>query len=275
MKELAGRTAVVTGGGSGIGRATCLALAAQGCRVAVVDRDAGPAAGTVDEIASSGGRASAHVADVSDRERMRALPAEVVDEHGAVHVLVNNAGVTAAGRFEDDDEADLDWIVSINVWGVVHGCRFFLPEIRRAGEGHVVNLSSMVGLLGLPSNAGYSLTKGAVRSFTEALRGELRGSGIGVTVVHPGAVATGLMDRARGRQADRLAQWNANPWTSRLLTSPDAVASRIVRAIEHDRARLVVGPDARALDLWARLVPSRSGLVGRLTNRIEERSAGR
>jgi NAD(P)-dependent dehydrogenase (short-subunit alcohol dehydrogenase family) len=267
VKRLDGRTAVVTGAGSGIGRATCLALAERGCSLAVVDVRPEAAEATASQVRAIGQRASVHVADVRDAERVAALPDEVVEAHGACHILVNNAGVTSAGSFEHDALDDLRWIVDINVWGVVHGCRAFLPALRRADEAHIVNLSSMVGLLGLPHNAAYSLTKGAVRSFSEALRAELVSTAIGVTVVFPGAIRTDITNTARGSHADLLASMGRSRLAPLAMRPPAAVAKRIVRAIERDRPRVTVGPDARAVDLLTRVYPGRSGLVGRVTSR--------
>ena len=267
MKRLHGRTAVVTGAGSGIGRATCAALAARGCSIAVVDIDQHNAEQSAAEIRKSGQRVSVHVADVRDAPRMGELREEVVDAHGACHILVNNAGVTSAGAFEDETVDDLRWIVDINVWGVVHGCQAFLPALRAADEAHIVNLSSMVGLLGLPYNASYSLTKGAVRSFTEALRAELITTSIGVTAVFPGAIRTNITNAARGSDAELLAAMGRSRFAPIAMKPPAAVASRIVRAIDHDRARVVIGPDARLVDLLTRAIPGRAGLIGRATAR--------
>jgi len=215
-----------------------------------------------------GVRSTVHVADVRDPARLEAVAEEVTDQHGGCHILVNNAGVTAAGAFEDDSLDDLHWIVDINVWGVVHGCRAFLPVLRQAEEAHIVNLSSMVGLLGLPHNVAYSLTKGAVRSFSEGLRSELITSDIGVTVVFPGAIRTDITNTARGAQASRLASMGRSRLAPIAMRPPAVVAKRIVNAIDRNRARVTVGPDARAVDLLTRLYPGRSGLIGRATTRI-------
>lgn len=268
MDTVRDRVAVVTGAGSGIGRATSVALAREGADLALVDVRREGIEGTAREIRRAGREASLHVADVADRDRVAELPAEVLDAHGACHVLVNNAGVTSAGRFDAEAPDDLDWIVGINLWGVVHGCRAFLPTLREADQAHIVNLSSMVGLLGLPQNAAYSLTKGAVRAFTEALRSELVTTPIGVTTVFPGAVHTNIMHTARGAEAARLSSMGSSRLAPRLLLSPDTVARHIVRAIKGNKARAVVGLDAKAVDVVARIAPGRSGLVGHLVERL-------
>lgn len=268
MQRLDGRVAVITGGGGGIGRATSLALARRGCHVAVVDRDEGAAAQTAGEVERLGRRASVHVVDVTRREELDALPAAVLDHHEGCHILINNAGVTSAGPFEEERTEDLEWIVDINLWGVVRGCRAFLPTLRQADEAHIVNLSSMVGLLGLPHNVSYSLTKAAVRGFSEGLRAELITTDVGVTVVFPGAINTGITGSARGSEAERLASMGRSRLAPLLLRPPSRVADAIVRGITKDRARVVVGPDAHLVSALSRVVPGRSGLVGRATNRI-------
>lgn len=265
MRRLEGRVAVITGAGSGIGREIALELARRGCDIAAVDiRDDG-LRGTADLVRALGRDVSTHLADVSDAERMASLPAEVVAEHGACHILVNNAGVTSAGAFERETLDDIRWIVGINVWGVVHGCHAFLEVLRQQDEAHIVNLSSMVGLLGLPHNAVYALTKGAVRSFSEALRAELVPSNVGLTTVYPGAHRTGITEGARGSQRERLARMGRSRFAGIGMRSPASLARRIADAVEKNRARVVAGPDARAMDVWSRLAPGRVGTLGRIT----------
>ncbi len=254
MKTLEGRVAVVTGAASGIGRATSQALAEAGCRVALVDRDEAGLAVVAKELGSSGRRVSAHGADVADRARMGALAEEVVAEHGGVNVVVNNAGVTVALSFEDHTLEDLDWIVGINFWGVVHGCRFFLPHLRAADEGHIVNVSSMAAFTGMPTQSSYCATKSAVQGLTESLRTELSGTSIGVTCVHPGTIRTNVLRSSRHSGSARVERLVRG--MDRWGRPPELVARRILRAIQRNRPRVVIGAEARLTDWLARLAPS-------------------
>lgn len=268
MHTLENRVAVVTGAGSGIGRATAERLAYKGCDLALVDIRAESLEQTAASVTAHGRKASIHVADVSDYDRMMELPDEVLAEHGAVHILMNNAGVMCAGRFEDESLDDIRWMVGINIWGVMYGCKAFLPVLRQAEEAHVVNTASMVGLLGMPYNSTYSLTKGAVRAFSEGLRGELAGTSIGVTAVMPGGFKTNVMAGSRGAEGERLAQLAAHPMANVFLRSPDTAARRIVLAIEKNKPRTVLGVDGHMVDTIARVAPGRSGVVGRFLHKL-------
>lgn len=257
MKRLEGRVAVVTGGGSGIGRATSERLAAAGCDVAVVDIDPVGAEETAGRVRQSGRHASVHVADVASKERMSALPGEVIAAHGRVDVLVNNAGVTVAQLFRDHSLEEFEWVVGVNLWGVVHGCKFFLPHLLKRDEAHIVNISSMAGLLGLPMQSSYCATKFAVRGFSESLAAELRGSSVGVTAVFPGAIRTKVLissPHAEGSTVEQLAgllERHARP--------PEAVANRIVSAIRKKQPRVIVGAEAHLTGWLSRTSPGAAG----------------
>lgn len=252
------QTAVLTGAASGIGKALAHKLAARGCHLALVDRDAAGLAATAEEVSSSGLRVSQHVLDLTDGEGIRALPAAVLQAHPGVTLLINNAGVAVGGTFEQVSEADFDWLMSVNFGAVVKMTRAFLPSLRSGGQpARIVNVSSLFGLVSPPGQAAYSASKFAVRGFSNALRHELRGSNVGVTVVHPGGVATAIAASARvpeGMDPAELAKRKRE--MERLLRMPpDRAAEIIVRGIERGRARVLVGGDARISSLLERLMP--------------------
>jgi NAD(P)-dependent dehydrogenase (short-subunit alcohol dehydrogenase family) len=253
VNRLEGRVAVVTGAAGGIGLATCRALADAGCALAMVDLTVGTLNRARESLGNVSGRVSLHAADVSDRERMSALPTEVAEEHGAVHIVVNNAGITVGASFADHTLEDWDRIWGVNFWGVVHGCRLFLPYLLAAEEGHIVNLSSMAGFIGLPHQSSYSASKFAVRGLSEALAAELSGTNVGVTSIHPGAVRTRFMDSARGSDVERVRKLAAG--SMRFGRPPEAVARAIVKSIRGRKLRARVGIDSVATDVAKRLLP--------------------
>jgi NAD(P)-dependent dehydrogenase (short-subunit alcohol dehydrogenase family) len=253
MRDFRDRVAVVTGAASGIGRALAQALGRRGARLALVDVNEAGLEEVARELRERGGRVSLHVADVSDRARMAELPGEVAAEHGGVSLLVNNAGVSVAGTLEEQSFDDLDWILGINLWGVIHGCKFFLPLLRREREAHIVNLSSMLGLVGFPGQSSYCASKFAVRGLSEALWVELRDAGIGVTCVHPGGVATQIARDARGiAPADRARM--VERFAARGLP-PERAAERILRGVERRRMRVVICPEAHVTAWLKRIAP--------------------
>ncbi|MDC0709734.1 SDR family NAD(P)-dependent oxidoreductase [Stigmatella sp. ncwal1] len=266
MKTLVNRTAVVTGAASGIGKALAHHLAGEGCHLALVDIDGDGLARVRSELASTGRTVSTHMANVADRTRMFALPEEVLAAHRQVHVLINNAGVSVAGRFEDVSLEDMDWIFGVNFWGMVHGCKAFLPHLRRESEAHIVTLCSSFGLLGFAGKTGYSATKFAVRGFSEALRAELLGSPIGLTTVYPGPVDTNIVRTGRAvHAAQREAE--ARFVAGRSIPA-EQVARRIVRGIRRNSARVLVGLDYHLIDWMTRLSPD---LAQELTARQSQR----
>ena len=262
MKRLEGRVGIVTGAASGIGRATAHGLAARGCDLALADIDASNLEAVASELEAPERFVSTHVVDTADREAMRNFAQEVDRAHGHAHILVNNAGVASGDSLEDLSWEDLEWIVGINFWGVVHGIKFFLPLIRREEEGHVVNISSMFGFVGLPFQGPYCATKAAVRSLSETLYVELADSPIGVTSVHPGFIRTNIVRSAR--MGDDSRRKESVDLFDRHGTDPTVVARRIVDAIDRNRSRVVVTPEAHLVDWLKRLAP-------RLTQRLVRR----
>lgn len=244
---------MITGAASGIGRATAEQLAGQGCSIALVDVDPEPLEKAAAAVEARGVRATRHLVDVADAGRMQALVPEVVAAHGSVQILVNNAGVSVLKSFEDHSLEDLQWLMGVNFWGVVHGCKFFLPELRRSDEAHIVNVSSMFGLLGISGQSSYCASKFAIRGFSESLWAELRDSCVGVTSVHPGGISTGNARTLRvGDERDRA---RLQERFDRHGHPPEDVARAILLGIERNRLRVIVGREAYLADWLKRLFP--------------------
>ncbi len=265
---LKSRVAVLTGAGSGLGRAMALALARRGCNLALADVNEAGLMQTAEAAEAMGVRVSRHRLDVADRQAVAALPTAVLAAHGQVDLLINNAGVALGGSFEELSEVDFDWLMEINFHGLVRMTRAFLPVLRKApGESRIVNVSSLFGLVAPAGQSAYSASKFAVRGFSNALRHELLGSSVGVTVAHPGGVATAIASSARiaqGLSAD--AQQERRDRANKLLRmSPDRAAEIIVQALEKRRARVLVGADAKTVSLLERVAPVHYWwLLGRL-----------
>lgn len=255
--SLGGRTAVITGAGGGIGRAIAVALASRGCNLALADIDNDGMTGTADLVQPHGVRVSCHQLDVADRDAVAGLPAQVVAEHAGVDVLVNNAGVAVGGTFEQVSAEDFEWLFEINFWGVVRMTRAFLPVLRQSGDARLVNLSSVFGLVAPPEQVAYAASKFAVRGFSEALRHELEGSDIGVTVVHPAGVATSIAENARvpAGVSEEEIERRRKLFRKLLTLSPEIAGETIVRGIERRKSRVLVGSDAKFISLVARVLP--------------------
>ena len=261
MLKLAGRTAVVTGAAGGIGRGIALALARRGCHVALADIDEAALARTTAEIAGQESARSLRVShyrlDMANRAAVAALPAQVMAAHGAVDILVNNAGVALGGTFLEIAESDFDWLLGINFWGVVQMTRAFLPLLSNSEEARIVNVSSLFGLIAPPGQTAYAASKFAVRGFSESLRHELADTRIGVTVVHPGGIATSIAKNARmpASLSDDEAAKRRTFFDSFLTMPPETAGEIIVRGVERRKARILVGSDAKYAELVERLMP--------------------
>lgn len=272
MKSLDNKVVVITGAGSGIGRALALNVAAKGGLLAISDRNEAGLAETVDLAKQAGAKeVRADQLDVSDRAAFLAYADAVVEQFGRVNVIINNAGVTMTGDFEDMTLEEFDWIMGINVNGVVTGTHAFLPHLIASGDGHVVNISSLFGLISMPGQSAYNASKYAVRGFTEALREEMliNGHSVGVTCVHPGGVKTGIVRNGRSTAQNDSAALE-ELFTKRLARmEPTRAAEIIVGAILANRARQLVGIDAHLIHQFAKLTGSRyQDVFATVTKRI-------
>ena len=255
--QLRGRTAVVTGAAAGIGRAVAVSLARRGCNLALADVDEVGLTGSVELLREYAVRVSRHRLDVADRVAVAAFPDIVAAEHSGVDVLVNNAGVAVGGTFEQVGDEDFEWLFEINFWGVIRMTRAFLPLLHASDDARIVNLSSVYGLIAPPEQTAYSASKFAVRGFSEALRHELDGSSIGVSVVHPGGINTAIAEKARvpaGISEEEIAQ-RRKRYQKLLRLPPEFAGETIVRGIERRQERILIGSDATTISLIARLLP--------------------
>jgi NAD(P)-dependent dehydrogenase (short-subunit alcohol dehydrogenase family) len=255
--------AVVTGAASGIGRALAVRLARERIAgIAIADVNAEGLAETAGLLSDYPGKVTSHSVDVSNAEAMREFADEVARSHGRVTHVINNAGVALAGTIKEATLEEIHWLMGINFWGVVHGTKFFMPYLEKESSAHIVNVSSLFGLIAPPGNGAYCASKFAVRGFTEALRHELAGTNIAVSVVHPGGIRTNIVNNARisggvtmsPREIEaRKTQVNKN--LDR--TTPDEAAEIIVSGVKARQPRIIVGSDARILSFIARVFPRR------------------
>lgn len=267
----AGRTCVITGAASGIGAALALELAKRRAVLALVDKDAGgleQVAAMAKEVGAAD--VSAYPLDLGDGGDRRDLAAEIASRHGGVDLLINNAGVTLTGTFEQNSIADVDWLLEINLHAVVRLTKAFLPQLLSRPGSHVVNVSSLFGLIAPPGQVAYATSKYAVRGFSEGLRHELAPRGVGVTVVHPGGIRTNIAANARisglDPEGEQAAQ--ARRFAEAALTMPPEEAARqIVAAVQARRPRLVITSAAKAGDWLARLTPVRYWAISEFVTR--------
>ena len=257
-----GTAAAITGAASGIGRALALELAARGCDLALADLDDAGLESVAKEISvTRGRRVTVRRVDVADGKQIEEFAQAAIAEFPALSIVINNAGVALLGQFDEFDDAQMAWLMGINFWGVVYGTRAFLPHLRSRSQAHIVNISSIFGIVAPAGQSAYSASKFAVRGFSEALRHELamNGSPVRLSVVHPGGIATNIARNARtGVQVrDAVSAAEVGDRFAKLArTSPAAAAQRIIRGIERNEPRILIGADARLLDLIQRIRPA-------------------
>jgi short-subunit dehydrogenase len=254
--SLNGAVAVITGAGGGIGRELALVLARERCQLALVDINASALAVTADLARRYALNVSHHVTDVTSREQMAALAASVAETYGVIDILINNAGITLQKSFAMHSMADLHRIVDINLWGVLNGCHFFLPYLRKSRRAHIVNLSSMAAFIGMPSQSTYCATKAAVRALSEALWAELAADNIGVTCVHPGAIRTEMIKHTLESAEDTSIALRNYDLAMRIGVDPDKAARKIIAAMRSNRQRVCIGADSFLFDIVKRLFPT-------------------
>ncbi len=260
MKSFDDKVVVLTGAGSGIGRALAVNLAGRGARLALSDVNEAGLAETVELAKQAGAREiKEDKLDVADREAFKTYAEDVIAHFGRVNVVINNAGVALSGRVNDLDWDDIDWIIGIDWWGVVHGTKFFLPALIESGDAHIVNISSLFGLVSMPDQAFSNAAKYAVRGFTEALREEMLidGHKVGITSVHPGGIKTAVARSARVSAKDDQAA-TAKFFDEKLAKmEPSRAAEIIVKGIEKKQARVLVGLDAHVIHNFGKFTGSR------------------
>ncbi|WP_202742848.1 SDR family NAD(P)-dependent oxidoreductase [Acinetobacter calcoaceticus] len=261
MKSFKNKVAAVTGAGSGIGQALAIELAKQGCHLALSDVNEAGLAKTVELLAIYPIKVTTQKVDVANRTEIADWAKFVVDQHGQVNLIFNNAGVAMGSTAEGISYEDLEWLIGINFWGVVYGTKEFLPFLKQSGDGHIINISSMFGLTAQPTQSAYNASKFAVRGFTESLRQELdmQNAGVSATCVHPGGIRTNIAKAARMNNS--VQSLGMDPVKSqdafdKLLRTPaDDAAQQILEAVRKDRRRLLIGADAKVVDVIQRILP--------------------
>ncbi|HEV7674034.1 MAG TPA: SDR family NAD(P)-dependent oxidoreductase [Candidatus Angelobacter sp.] len=262
MRDIKGAVAVVTGAASGIGRALAVDLAKLGAQLALADVNT---AG-VEETRALLGNATArtYTVDVSKASAVEGFAHAVERDFGRASLLINNAGVALMGTFAEVSLEEMEWLIGINFWGVVHGCKFFLPLLQRETDAHIVNLSSIFGLIGPPGQTAYAASKFAIRGFSESLREELRAtSAIKVTSVHPAGIATPIASRARaGRAITAAARQEAEEYFKKVaLITPQEASNVIIKGVLANKNRVLIGSDAYRIDRIQRLFPARASAI--------------
>ncbi len=277
MTAISGSAAAVTGAASGIGRALALELARRGCDLALADRDEAGLLALAAEIGKNPDcKVSVHRLDVGEPSQIQDFAAAAIAAHPRLNILINNAGVALLGTFAEVEQAQMEWLININFWGVVHGTRAFLPHLSSQRAAHIVNLSSIFGIIAPPGQTAYCAAKFAVRGFSESLRHELAmaDSPVKVSVVHPGGVSTNIVRNSRtgsgvadnARRAESIDRFDAMA-----KTTPAAAALRIIEGIEKNQPRILIGNDARFMDLLQRFRPATYWAV--LARRLEKMAA--
>jgi short-subunit dehydrogenase len=278
MKDLNNKVAVIVGSASGIGRELAIQLAYEGCALALADIDEKGLASVADYINSKSKTTTIHPVDISNRDEVYRIAADINACHGRIDILINCAGVTVLETIEDIGYEDFEWVMAVNFWGTVYATKAFLPLLKQSPEAHIVNVSSVDGIVPNPNGGAYASAKAALRSFTETLFQELQGSNIGVTCVIPGGVKTNLHRNARFFKTaceDMTQEECIAFFENAALTSAEYAANTIIKAIKKKKGRVLIGLDGQLIDICSRLAPVRStSLAGYLTRNLKSKKVG-
>ena len=256
MSYFQGKVAVITGAASGIGKALALKLAEQGCNLALADRDMEGLIAVRTKIMEFDVKCIAEDFDVSNKEAFISFAESVNSEFSSVDMLFNNAGVTLIDSVKDQSFEDFHWIMNINFWGVVYGSHAFLPFLQKSPQAHLVNVSSVFGLLSLPGQSAYNSSKFAVRGFTEALKMEMAGTNVSVHCVHPGGIKTNISNNAKVTSKSISKSQNVENFNKLAKTTPEEAADVILQGVEKNKRRILIGKDAKLLDRIVRWFPA-------------------
>ncbi|MCB1703859.1 MAG: SDR family NAD(P)-dependent oxidoreductase [Halioglobus sp.] len=250
-----GKIAVITGAGSGIGRALALQLNGEGCELFLSDINTDALNETIAMLRRKEIPVDGQMLDVASKEGVHSWAERIGNIKGHVDIVVNNAGVALMATVEESDYADQEWLMGINFWGVVYGTQAFLPLLRNSSQGHLINVSSVFGLIGVPTQSAYNAAKFAVRGYTEALRQEMAGTNVHVCCVHPGGIKTNIARVARGGDQSLTPEERGREFERLAKTTPEVAAQKIIGAIEKRKKRLLIGLDAIVISAMSRLFP--------------------
>ncbi|KAA1190048.1 SDR family NAD(P)-dependent oxidoreductase [Pseudohalioglobus sediminis] len=269
MAYSSGKCAVITGAASGIGRALAKQLNSEGCELYLSDINATGLQETVDQLPRADIPCDQQLLDVADRAAMHAWAERIADARGKVDIVINNAGVGLGDRVEEMNYENLDWLMGINFWGVIQGSMAFLPLLKRAEQGHLVNISSLFGIIAVPTQSAYNAAKFGVRGFTESLRQEMKGTNVHVCCVHPGGIATNIARNSRGGDLGASADDRDARFQKFARTTAESAAAQIINAVEKRKPRLLIGLDAKIASFLSRIFPVRYPEILRLQSVVE------
>ena len=282
MKNFKNKVAAITGAGSGMGQQLAILLAKAGCHLSISDVNEKGLAETVELVKPYNVRVTSKKVNVANVEEVKAWAAETAQNHGSVNMIFNNAGVALGSTVEGATYEELEWIMNINFWGVVYGTKEFLPYIKKTGDGHIINISSLFGLTAQPTQSAYNATKFAVRGFTESLRQELdmENCGVSALCVHPGGIRTNIANDAR--MSDSIRSLGMNPdksakvFNKLLRMPPEEAAQQMLDAVLKNKRRLLIGNDAKTLDLIQRVLPTGyqklTGFATKFSKKLESKA---